>query len=83
MRCTRCNGTAREPAIPDLTDIDQRALAHGAGVSESLISRMLSDNPRQKRPNPTLHTMRGIQAFIEKKKGVKLPLDTIAALISD
>lgn len=53
-----------------------------AGLSRSLVSRMLSDDAAQKRPNPTLQTMKSICSAVEKATGTRLTLDALARAIS-
>jgi len=80
--CPWCSGSGTERSLPDLSQLDQKRLAEGAGVSRSLVSRMLSDDPLVRRANPTLKTLQGLQRCIESERGVRVPLDMIAELIS-
>lgn len=56
-------------------------IARGAGRSPALISRMLSDDPKQKRPNPTLETMQAICETIREITGVPYSLDQLSRVI--
>ena len=66
---------------PDFSGVSMARIARRAGRSPALISRMLSDNPEQKRPNPTLDTMIEICHSIEEETGTPYSLDQLARAI--
>jgi hypothetical protein len=79
--CSYCGGNGREPRLPNMSGINQEALASASKVSKALVSRMLSDSPRQSRKNPTLSTMKKLRRGLEKLTGHRFPLDFVAALV--
>lgn len=81
--CKGCRGTGKEFVPPDdiLDGISQDEIAQGTGVSASLISRMLSENPDQQRTNPTLATLRKLQRFFTLKAKRHFTLDSIGDMI--
>lgn len=79
-KCESCSGSGYV-ATPDLTNVSMARIARGAARSPALISRMFSDTPGQKRPNPTLRTMRKICKSIEASTGVRYSLDQLAKAI--
>ena len=81
--CNWCGGNGQEPPLPNIVGVDQKEWAKTSGLSESLISRMLNDDPAQSRPNPTLNTLKKLQRGLAVLTGRRFPLDSIAVLISD
>jgi transcriptional regulator with XRE-family HTH domain len=67
--------------LPDLSTLSQAEISRGTGISPSMISRMFSDLPEQKRPNPTLNTLLALQSFLEKRTGTRISLDMLVDAI--
>jgi hypothetical protein len=69
-----------EVVVPtlDLTGVTQAAMARQTGVSTSMISRLLSDDPEQRRQNPTLEVMVKLRAYLERETGEHVSLDALA-----
>lgn len=69
------------PDLPDLSNLSYAEISRETGISASMLSRMFTDDPAQKRANPTLDTMLAIRAYLERKTGKVVTLDAIAAAI--
>lgn len=78
--CSACSGSGYEP-VPDLSKTTLNQIAKASGLSRSLLSRMFSDDRKQKRPNPTLATMRLVCEAIRRKTGTRVTLDALAKAI--
>lgn len=47
-----------------------------------MLSRMFSDKPEQKRPNPTLEKLLALRACLEEEAGMRIPIDVLVEAIS-
>ena len=70
-----------ETLLPDLSSLSYAEISRGTGISASMLSRMFSDDPAQKRPNPSLNTLTTLQEFLERRLGVRISLDALANAI--
>lgn len=69
-----------DQSIP-LANLTYAEISRGTGISPSMLSRMFSNDPRQRRANPTLKTLLMLQSFIQENTGEPVTLDALAAAI--
>lgn len=67
--------------LTDLGNISYAEISRETGISASMLSRMFTDDPVQKRPNPTLDTLLALRAYLERRLGRVVTLDSIVAAI--
>lgn len=82
--CRFCGGTGKDATdrvLLQIANITQTEFARGTGLSPSLVSRMLSEDPKQARSNPTLATLRKMQEFFFERLKVHVPLDMIGSML--
>ena len=82
--CRFCGGTGKDATdriLLQIANITQTEFARGTGLSPSLVSRMLSADPKQARSNPTLGTLRKMQEFFFERLKVHVPLDVIGSML--
>lgn len=75
--CAVCGGTGIEPKLPDMSHVRMAEMARATGLSKAMLSRMFSDNPEQKRPNPTLRTLQSVRDYLELATGQRIMLDVL------
>jgi transcriptional regulator with XRE-family HTH domain len=82
IACHACRGKGRVE-VPNLEGVSLSQIARTAGLSRSLVSRMLSDNvaEAQKRLNPELDTMIRVCESVKTLTGTPLSLDALARAI--
>lgn len=73
---------SRREVLPDLSGITYADISRGTGISPSMLSRLFSDDPGQKRVNPTLRTLIVLRDYLEKRTGAKISLDTLVDAIT-
>jgi transcriptional regulator with XRE-family HTH domain len=66
----------------DLTGLTYAEISRATGISPSMLSRMFSDDPEQKRANPSLYTLLTLREFLEKHTGKQIALDTLVEAIT-
>lgn len=70
-----------ETLIPDLSGITYAEIHRATGISQSMLSRMFTDDPAQKRPNPTLDVLLTLRNFLQTRTGRVVTLDDLADAI--
>lgn len=70
-----------ERLIPTLADLSYAEISRGTGISPSMLSRMFSNIPEQKRPNPTLDTLVALRDYLQARTGTPIALDALADAI--
>lgn len=68
-------------SFPEISNLSYAEISRATGISASMLSRMFSDDPKQKRPNPTLTTLITLRDYLESQTGTKISLDDMAAAI--
>jgi hypothetical protein len=71
----------RNSIFPDLGKLSYARISEGTGISVSMLSRMFSDDPAQKRPNPSLNTLVRLRDFLELETGRQISLDVLVSAI--
>lgn len=67
----------REAHLLGISELSYAEISRGTGISQSMLSRMFTDDPAQKRPNPTLNTLSVLREYLERRLGQRITYDML------